>query len=45
MGFIRFNVLGHEPDKAQQEICEPYKLCSKALKDNLGINVAKNSRI
>jgi len=22
-----------------------YKLCSKALKDNLGVNVAKNSRI
>ena len=34
----------NEPDKAQQEIGELYKLCSKALKDNLGINFAKNSK-
>jgi len=34
-----------EPDKAQQEIGELFKLCSKALKDNLGINAARNSRI
>ena len=25
-------------------MCELYKLCSKALKDNLGINVASNSK-
>ena len=31
----------NEPDKAQQEIGELFKLCSKALKDELGINVAR----
>jgi len=34
----------NEPDKAQQEIGELYKLCSKALIDNLGINFASNSK-
>jgi hypothetical protein len=38
MGLIRFNVL---VNKAQQKISEPYKLCSKALIDKLGIIVEK----
>jgi len=33
-----------QTDKAQQEIGELHKLCSKALHDNLGINFAKNSK-
>jgi len=33
-----------QTDKAQQEIGELYKFCSKALHDNLGINFAKNSK-